>query len=862
MKWEQPHWSGRPQGQADQRRRLRPNGFAKVARFAAVNRFAVVAIFLVAAVACGAFAAATLSIDPEADARVTLDDATARAQATLAENFPGIEQTFLAIVESRDSGMAKAQAMALATSLAQRGDLFASAFVPGTGPFYSTNAMLFRDTAEIRVRVDAVLQMQPLYQALAAAPDMLGLAALVSEIARAVEQGRSPPGLDALLLAAANAIEGEVKGTPAPVRWTSLAGLAAETSSTLWFVVAQPKPGLERAAATAARESSDGMQEVRWLWPRRALGNTGNPLRDFLVPAVLSAFVTMTLLGAGLGSFRLTLAVVLPGAFTITVAAAAAAVLHQPLDGATWSFAGAALAPSVGSSVMLVLSYMQNRSRGLGMTQSLMLGAQRRGGLATVFMFVFCAFWGAWLVRQVPSLSQFSLIAICGAVAAWVASLALLPAVIALLDRRIHSDEPHWLDEALATPASFHARNALDVLAMLVIAAAVFSAAFLPAVRFGERHVPSDPGTMLETPDARGAIHVLAQPQEVDAVVQELARLPEVGAIRTITQFMPPDTAEKIAQLRRLEGAAPLHLSPRPPADEETLQDSFTELGQQLTAISGNPSTSQDLRNAAGKLLLALELYGNASPLTASRVSGLESALFSGLGELSRSTERLAAPREPRIEDLDPDLLRRFVSPNGLWRIEVMPKPETGLLTFAAAIRRTSPQAAGEPIAALARNEIIHHETLLALAAALVGVSILSLAALRNLTGWVLSLVPVTAFVTLTAATVVSFDVVLNSAMLASASAAAAVLICSSVLIAAHLTASSPDDRQLHSTAMRAGLLPPIVLAGAVAPLTISSRATVAELGAVLAAMLVTGAVLCLLLMPSIGRWLKRLTRA
>ncbi len=861
MEWEQPHWSGKLQSKADRRRKLKPNGFAKLARFSASNCYAVVSGFILLALLCGAVAFAALAIDPDADARVTLDDATARVQERLEENFPGIDQTFLAIIENRDSGAARSQALALSASLMQRSDLFASAFVPGTGAFYETNAMLFHEAADIRARVDGVLQMQPLYQALAAAPDMLGLAALVVEIAKAVEQGRSPPGLDALLLAAADTIEGEVRGISAPVHWPGLAGLAPETRGTRWFVVAEPQPGRERAAAAAASTSTEGLREVRWLWPRRALGSPVNPLRDFLVPAVLSGLVTLTLLGAGLGSFRLTLAVLLPGLVTVAMAAAAAAILRQPLDGATWSFAGAALAPSIATSAMLTLSYAQNRARGLSLTPALMLAAQQRGGVVTVYMFIFCAFWASWLVRQVPSLSQFSVIAVAGAAVAWLATLALLPAAVAVFDSGFHVGEPHWLDEALAEPASFHARNILDVAAMIVVAAAVFSAAFLPAVRFGERHLPSNPGLFLESPDARGAVHILVGPEEADAVVRELAKLPEIGAIRTVAQFMPPDTPGKIAELRRFEGALAIIPSPRPAADDETLQNGLTELGMQLAAIAANASASADLRAAANRLRTALEGYVNMAPPTATRVLPLEDALFSGLGELTRSAERLAVLKEPEIADLDPGLLHRFVSQSGLWRIEVMPKPGIGSLSFAASIRRTVPQAAGEPIAALARNEIIHHETLLALAAALVGAAILALAALRNLTGFVLSMVPVTAFVTLTAAAAVSFGIVINSAMLAAASAAAAVLICSCVAIAGHLTAATPEDRQLNATAMRAGLLPPLVLAGAVAPLTISSRAAVAELGGVMAAMLLTAALLCLLLMPPMARWLKHLIR-
>jgi hypothetical protein len=322
---------------------------------------------------------------------------------------------------------------------------------------------------------------------------------------------------------------------------------------------------------------------------------------------------------------------------------------------------------------------------------------------------------------------------------------------------------------------------------------------------------------------------------------------------------MPPDAAAKIAELRRLEGMMPFMPKPRPPPEPEVLRNSFAELETALTGISVGPATSPELRDAALRLRHAVNLLVTPEPPGETRVLALEDALFSGLGELSRKAERLSKLQEPAIRDLDPKLLRRFVSDNGTWRIEVMPKSGIGLLSFAASLRRAVPAAAGEPIAALARNEIIHHETLLALGAAFAAAAILVLAVLRSPVGWAMSLLPVSAFVTLTAATVVMLDVGLNAAMLAGASAVAALLIASSMVMAEHLT-KRPLERIVHGSAMRAALVPPLVLAGAVAPLAISSRPAVAELGAVMALMLLTAAVLCLVLIPALARWFRAMS--
>ena len=860
MEWEQPHWSGKAQKRGPSRQRLKANGFARLARFSVENRYVVAGFYLLVALLCTAFAAVYLKFDPDAGPRVTLDAQTLAVQTELEKHFPGIESTLLAIVESREPETALSQAQAVATSLAERGDLFDTAFVPGTGAFYRSNALLFHDVEDVRARIDGVLRMQPLYQALAAAPDIPGLVILVTEVGRAVEQGRSPPGFEAMMFAAAATFEGEVRGNPRPINWPVLAGLGGEARSQRWFVLASPRPGQEREAAAFAARASDGMQGVNWLWPRRALGDVPNPLRDFAVPAGLSIFVTLTLLGAGLGSFRLSIAVAMCGGVTLAVAAAVAATIGRSLDGAAWSYATAVLAPVLVSGAVIVIARVQTHARGVTGLHATMMAAQRHGGLISAFILLFCAFWISWLVRQLPSLSQFGMIAIAGAVTAWLTVVTLLPAVLALLERAEPPSEPHWLDEALSIESSHHARNVFDILAMFVLATAVFSAVFLPGVRFGERQLPAHPGPLLATPDARGAVHIIVPRGDAANLVAVLSRLPEVGAVRTIGQFMPSDVPQKLEQLRRLEGFVTVEPLQRDPPAEELLRNSLVELERQLTAIATGPATSAGLRDAALRLRRAVSQFADAETgaPTSARILELEQSLFGGLGNLSLAATRLAAATTapPRIEDLDPALLRRFVSPDALWRIEVMPKPETGVLSFAAALRRAYPAAAGEPVAALARNEIIHHETLLALAAAAVGSAILALAALRSLAGWVVSLVPVAAFVTLTAAVTALLDITLNTAMLAAASAVAATLACSGMIAARHL-ANRPSGGLSQGAAVRTALLPLVVLAGAVAPLTISSRSGVAELGVIVSVMLLLAAMLCLLLVPALARWLK-----
>ena len=858
MTWDNPHWSGRPQHGAVPRQRLRPNLYARIARFCASHGSIIVLFFAVLAMVCGSYAASTLRIDPDQRPLVTLDDKTASLQAELDRQFPGIEQTFLAQSDSSDPVSARQQAMALAAALTAREDLFLSAFVPGTGAFYDRNALLFRNLDQVRARVDSLILLEPLHYALASAPSIVGFASLVNEIGKAVAQGRSPPGLEALLLAASATIESEVRGRPQPVNWVALAGLDGELESTRWFVLATPRPGLEPEAAAAARQASQGMQGVSWLWPRRALATSANPLRDFVVPACLAVFLVMLLTAAVLGSVRQMLAIMLGAGVTLSCAAAAAAAMGRPLDGASWPFALAVLAPVFVSGSFLCTSFAACRAKGVSITQSIMLASQRQGELITAGSLLFAAIWGAWLLRQLPSLSQFAAIALIACAVAWLVSLTLLPAALSVVAARRPADAPHWLDEMLGSHDSFQRRTVNDALAMIVLAVAIFCAVFLPAVRFGERQLPSNPPPMLETPDARGAIHVLAQPDQVDDLVLKLSGLPELGTIRTATQFLPPQSPEKIAELQRLAALTPFEPAFGGPANPTEVNQSFAELEEQLTAIAVGPATSPALKEAALRLRRSLMLFMAPTPPDLARVAELERSLFGGLGQLSALTEQLARLDVPTVASLDPRLLRRFVSEQGIWRIEVMPREGIGELSFAAAIRRVVPQAAGEPLVSLARNEVIHHETIMALAVGLALAAFIALAALRSVTAWIITLVPTAAFITLSAAVGVIFHISINSSMLAGLSAAIAVLMVCGMRVAGQLVDPSRPSGGFRLS-LRAAFLPPLALAGAVAPLAVSSRPSVAEVGGGLALLLLVVAVLNIMLVPAMARWIDTL---
>lgn len=849
--WEQLHWSGRPQPKPVLQRRLKPNGFARLARTSArkANALIIAALFLAAL--ASSVAAVLLHFKPGEPTRLVLDARTRDAQQLLERHFPGIESTFVAQVELDDMAAARGRADALAARLAERADLFTSVFVPGTGAFYRKYANLFRDAAQVERAVARALRMQPLYHALASAPELPGFAALVSEIGRAVSQGRSPPGLSGLLLAAAAAVEGEIEGVARPIDWTELAGLSTAMEGQRWFIVATPRPEKMREAASFASTVSAPDSGIQWFFPPAVRAARQDAPGELLLPLGFGLIIVLIIFWIGLGSLRFAAIVLLLSIVTVGLTAGLAPIIAPELDAVGWSFVPVALAPAMLFGLMMILVHLQARQRGSAPLTATMLAAQRQGTLLVALAVLTEIFWCTWFFRELTSLTETAVIGAVAGALALILALTLLPAALCVLDRG--EVRGHWLDRLVARPLGPNLRNGRQILVLVVIAASVFCGVFVPGVRFSDAPRQPRPAVALDTPAARDAVHfVVPAGERARRVVEQITALPQTGAIRWVEQFLPADADQKLQHLRLLDG----YLAGVPVTQASayaTPGTTFAALEAGLRQISGDPATAPDLREASHRLRRAFSVYTNPEMPTPERIDELETALFSGLASLPAVARQLAGLDEPTIDEVDVALRQRFVSKDGLWRIEVLPKQGVRTLAFAGAMRKFSPQAAGGPIVALARSEIMHHEAALALAFALVAAAIAALVYLQDVSEWVIVLVPAAFSISLSAAAAAaSGQVVLPSAL---AAIMMGIVLCISMSI---MLVMWCRDRAASPWA-RAAVLPPLAFMGVGAPLMMSGSAAVAAFGQATVVFLGIAIAVNLLVVPQACAWTETL---
>ena len=103
-------------------------------------------------------------------------------------------------VSSENSTLSRNAAQLIAGKLEAQKSNIRQVFIPGLGAYYDRFGFLYLPPEEINARVERVKRLKPLFQAIAASPNLAGLSTLVNQVAEAVQKGRSPQGIESLFV--------------------------------------------------------------------------------------------------------------------------------------------------------------------------------------------------------------------------------------------------------------------------------------------------------------------------------------------------------------------------------------------------------------------------------------------------------------------------------------------------------------------------------------------------------------------------------------------------------------------------------------------------------------------------------------
>jgi hopanoid biosynthesis associated RND transporter like protein HpnN len=680
--------------------------------------------------------------------------------------FPHRADAIAVVVDGLTPEIADSSARALVAALARRTDLFQAVRRPDGGPFFDRNGLLFLSVKEVEQTAEHVIRAQPFLGPLAADPTLRGFAGALGFIPVGMNAGRLK--MDEFLKplsVIADTLEALAANRKVALSWGELMmGEAPRRRDLRRFIHVKPvldyrflEPGA--AASGAIRDAARALGlvpengvTVRLTGAVPLADEEFSTLADgALLNSVLTVSAVLLILWLALRSARLMAAVVISLFVGLAVTAATGLAMVGTLNLISVAFAMLFVGIGVDFGIQFAVRYRHERHENDDLLAALVSAARKAGKPLALAAAATAAGFLAFLPTDYRGVSELGLIAGTGMIVAFITSITLLPALLAVLRPSREAQEIGYC--ALAPVDRFVARHRRLILALsgaMVIAG-------LPLLRelkfdFNPLNLRSpkvesvttlldlmkDPATAPDT------IEILAPSiAAANALARRIEQLPEVSHTVTIQSFVPDTQAEKLAIIADVAALleptlTPFEMKPAP-TDGETIE-ALSETAKAFAEIS---SDDEDVAPVPRRLAASLLQLARAE--RAIRVQA-ENALMSGFKIRLEQLRELLRAQPVSIDSLPGDLVKDWVTEDGRARVEVAPAGDRHdnetLKRFTAAVLALAPDAVGMPILVQESASTVVGAFIQAAALSVVLIALILLIVLRRVTDVLLTLLP------------------------------------------------------------------------------------------------------------------------
>jgi hopanoid biosynthesis associated RND transporter like protein HpnN len=739
----------------------------RIVDFCAHHRWPIIIAGTVVMIGAAAFDVTRFSINTDIEGLISEDLPWHQRQLELSKAFP--QRGIIAVVKAPTAENAEQATNALAQSLSKNADLFPIVEQPDSGEFFERNGLLFAPPADIRKSAEGLTRAQPFIAALAGDPSLRGVMTALSFAARGAQAGQIRLEQLAWPLSLADQTLSDVlSGKPAAFSWQELLqGRPLPASQLRHFVETEPK--LDFAELQPGRKAEDGIRRAAAdLDLQNKFGATVDltgpvPMNDdqFSVirysavrDTLTAVFGVLIVLLLALRSWKIIAAVF----FSLMVGLATTAALGLAMVGAfnliSIAFFVLFVGLGVDFGIQFSVRYRAERHDHPDLYKALRWTACKVGDPLSLAAAATAVAFFAFLPTSYRGLSELGLIAGCGMLIAFACSITLVPAVLALLQP---AGEPAPVGfRKLAPLDDFLQRHRIPVIAgtFLVVLAG------MPLL--WQLHFDFNP-VDLQSPDSPSVVtyrqlqnnpessatdaEVLAPSlEQADAIAKRLASLPEVSRTLTLSNLIPTEQRPKIAALKAASQRLGPALNPpgtRPaPSDQDNvaaIQAAAEELSRAAGNGGGGGAGAESARHVSD---LLKRLASADAGIRAKAEAAIVPSLIYDLDLLRKSL----APEEVTITTLPSILRRDWVAPDGRARAKAWPKGDPNdsnvLRSFATAVLRAEPSAAGGAISLYEAARTVTTAFIEAGILALAAITILLLIALRRVTDVLLTLIP------------------------------------------------------------------------------------------------------------------------
>lgn len=637
--------------------------------------------------------------------------------------FPQRTNLVAAVIDGQTPEIAEEAAARFAEALKSHRSEIETVYRPDGGPFFDRNGLLLMSQEELEQTTERLIEQQGLLGPLAADPSLRGVMRVLALGAKGVKSGDAK--LDDLaqpMTQIDETLRKTLDGQRARMSWqTLLAGGRSQTTDTRKFVMIQPvldynalEPGREatklirRVAAEQNIDAAHGLR-IRLTGPVAVADDEFATLADdaFLNYSLTTAAIVL-FLWLALRSGPLVVAVLITTFSGLVVTAALGLAMVGELNPISVAFAALFVGLGIDFGIQFAVRYRADRYE-LGSVEPALRGAARGVGWSLTLAAVsLLAGFFAFLPTKFRGVSELGLIAGVGMIVAYLFSLTLLPALIAVFNPRGEkravettwmAGVDHWIVE--------HRKWVLIFVGVITVAG-------IPLLL----KLPFDSNPMhLRSPKVESIATYLdlikdpaTSPNSIDVLAPNVDAVPEltkrlegldaVAKVISIDTFVPRDQDQKLATIQEtaqlLGPALNPARKPPPPTDAENVK-ALKDTAAALKTIAGVDSAGA---KAADRLSGTLDTLA-AAP--AEKREAASVALTTDLKTLMSRLSGLLDPKKITLDNLPKPLKAEWVTSDGRARIEVHPKGDSNddevLRRFAKEVQTVDPHATGAPIA-------------------------------------------------------------------------------------------------------------------------------------------------------------------
>ena len=855
------------------------NIYGHIAGFSALHAGRVLLGWLIVAIFSIVLAITSLKINTDPGKMIASDLPFRKAFSDFTHAFPASDNNFLIVVEAPDGEQAREASRALVESFASRKDLFSDVYAPGLGEFFDQYGILYLPESEINDIVDKTSKSAALLKLLSSSPNLVGLAQILEQLAPAIAGGQAPDAIAGFLRETKKTVTARINNRSQLLNWSATVTGKIGREPKRWYISVKPVLDFseidpsEISLKEAKRIISDpevtrsGTIKISLTGEAALNGEEFQSVTQGAALAGIVSFILVTIvIWLGMPDTRLIVPALSLLVFGFMTNIGFATLAIGSLNMISVAFAVLFIGLGIDYAVHSVLRFWEERIRGRGKLPAIAAAAHHAGpALALCTLTTSLAFL-AFVPSDFVGMAQLGIIAAGGIVVALAASLTLIPAVLAKMD--ITPKEKHLTNKPiLPKPVWQHLRLGTTVFTVMVAIAAIV---LLPDVRFDGDPInlkdPNAPSVIAfkkilknQPGEAYAGQIIVADAETAEKLVPKLQQLDSVKSVRWVDSFLPARQGAKLAKLHSLRDILTTQQAQAAALTPQQQRAALLRIKSALLKIETTAAASKDLQREASALRRALVVLDMPKPASDEALKLLERDMFLQFPGLLQKLALMSVTEPLTVETIDIDIARRYVTGDGRWRLEVIPRDNLGdekaMRAFVKDVRQLAPNVTGTPVEITGAADVVAKAMGLASIVAFGLVLLVLIPVLRSIVSITLVLAPLILSALLLMAYTVIFSTPFNFANVI----VLPLLLGLGVDSAIHYVMRAREDgtrRQVvDTTTPRAVLISALTTIGSFGTLWLSSHRGTASMGELLTIAIIITLVTTLIVLPQFIAW-------